>query len=314
MGWGRVGHRPAAGKAVPPALAGKCLRLPHPHRSALQARADGGAPQLPRLQRHPGGCATSPASPPAGLMWQATSSAGFKGWHQLSLPCQPCTTHHPHIPPHPTTQVAYASNVWVRNVRVLNADNALFYSWVHRSSILGTPGVAGGRRALAEVGTARCWCCQCPDPRLAPACSQHARPPARPCAPLCRPDGWGDRLARQRRPPQGPQRAPRHRRDGEPKHPGAAVSGPAAPVGGRRHMGARLQPELAAEAWLPHSWAPAPAPAPAPASPCARLTPCKPARLQVAAPFIHDITISDSASMNVFADSAGWNLNLDHHR
>ena len=40
----------------------------------------------------------------------------------------------------------------------------------------------------------------------------------------------------------------------------------------------------------------------------------RPCRLQVAAPFIHDITISDSASMNVFADSAGWNLNLDHHR
>lgn len=34
----------------------------------------------------------------------------------------------------------------------------------------------------------------------------------------------------------------------------------------------------------------------------------------MAAPFIHDITISDAASMNVVADSAGWNLNLDHHR
>lgn len=36
--------------------------------------------------------------------------------------------------------------------------------------------------------------------------------------------------------------------------------------------------------------------------------------LSVAAPFIHDITISSSSSMNVVMDSAGFNLNLDHHR
>lgn len=33
--------------------------------------------------------------------------------------------------------MAYASNVWVRNVRIINADSGIFLSWVHRSSILG---------------------------------------------------------------------------------------------------------------------------------------------------------------------------------
>ncbi len=32
------------------------------------------------------------------------------------------------------------------------------------------------------------------------------------------------------------------------------------------------------------------------------------------APFIHDLTVSSSSSMNVFVDCAGFNLNLDHHR
>ena len=44
---------------------------------------------------------------------------------------------HHHARGHNALQLAYASNVWVRGVRVLNADNALFFSWVHRSSCLG---------------------------------------------------------------------------------------------------------------------------------------------------------------------------------
>lgn len=41
-------------------------------------------------------------------------------------------------------------------------------------------------------------------------------------------------------------------------------------------------------------------------------TPC--GRVGVTAPFIHDLTVSSSSSMNVFVDCAGFNLNLDHHR
>lgn len=37
-------------------------------------------------------------------------------------------------------------------------------------------------------------------------------------------------------------------------------------------------------------------------------------RLRVQSPFIHDITVASSASMNVVQDSAGFNLNIDHHR
>ncbi|KAL4457386.1 hypothetical protein ABPG75_012251 [Micractinium tetrahymenae] len=37
-------------------------------------------------------------------------------------------------------------------------------------------------------------------------------------------------------------------------------------------------------------------------------------RLRVQSPFIHDITIASSASMNVVQESAGFNLNIDHHR
>ena len=40
-------------------------------------------------------------------------------------------------------QMAYASNVWVRNVRIINADSGIFLSWVHRSSILGGCGCRG---------------------------------------------------------------------------------------------------------------------------------------------------------------------------
>lgn len=37
-------------------------------------------------------------------------------------------------------------------------------------------------------------------------------------------------------------------------------------------------------------------------------------RVRVTVPFIHDLTVSSSSSMNVFVDCAGFNLNLDHHR
>lgn len=144
-------------------------------------------------------------------------------------------------------QLAYASNVWVRNVRILNSDDGIFFAWVHRSAILDvTLGVTASRVSpdhpdalnghhgvsLGETQTTvvRRWV-------------------------LAGPVGQVKRLSRST------ELCPNH-----------------------------------APAQLPHT----------------RLD--HPPRLQVAAPFIHDISVSSSASMNVVADSAGWNLNLDHHR
>ncbi|PRW56123.1 band 7 [Chlorella sorokiniana] len=106
-------------------------------------------------------------------------------------------------------QMAYAANVWVRNVRIINADSGIFLSWVHRSSI---------QDVVLGVTSSRV----------------------------------------------------------SPSHSNA-LNG---------HHGIALNQ---AQTVLVR-------------------------RVGVTAPFIHDLTVSSSSSMNVFVDCAGFNLNLDHHR
>lgn len=189
----------------------------------LQARPGRRPPPLPRVQRHPvclrlqrlgawlrGG----------GLKVQQR----YRGWEgrelgklaarQPNLPLPPPLPLHPRPPSAPRAQV--------RNCRIMNADNGLFFSWVHRSSILGEPrGGAALRVPLPWRGTA-------PLVRDQPLLAGRRRTPDPPrllLAPARRPDGGGDAVTRQPQPPRRPQRAPRHRHQRGAVGAGQAVRG-----------------------------------------------------------------------------------------
>lgn len=124
----------------------------------LQALPDGGSPQRSWAQRHPG-VAAGLRSQQAAVQRcpHAAAAAALRTLpppllhiHMHAQPVQ-AAAFTPALPLPP--QMAYAANVWVRNVRIINADNGIFLSWVHRSSIFGAP--CPGDGACCYVGLQR---------------------------------------------------------------------------------------------------------------------------------------------------------------